>query len=50
MANNLKTTTLVFALRDEKKEQMFAMTKSVGLIKELVNKSLYLLLNDKSFA
>lgn len=47
-ANNLKTATLVSALRDEKKEYTLALTKSVGLIKELADKSLHPLLNNKS--
>ncbi len=49
-ANDLKTATLVSTLRDEKKEYTLALTKSVGIIKELVDKSLYPLLNNKSSA
>ncbi len=37
-------------LRDEKKDYTFALTKSAGIIKELVDKSCYPLLDDKSFA
>lgn len=47
--NNLKTTILVFALKNEKNEYALALTKSIGLIKELVDKSLHFLLNNKSF-
>ncbi len=49
-ANDLKTATLVSALRNEKKEYTLALTKSAGIIKELVDKSLHPLLNDKSSA
>lgn len=47
---DLKSLTLVLALRDEKKDQFIALIKSVGLIKKLVNKTLYPLLNNKTAA
>lgn len=47
--NNLKTATLVFALKNKKKKYIFALTKSVSIITELINKNLYLLLDNKSF-
>lgn len=37
-------------LKDKKKDYHIDLTKNVGLIKELVDKSLYPLLNDKSAA
>ena len=49
-AADLRPSTLVSALRDEKKDHLTALTKSAGLIKELVDKSLYLLLNNKTAA
>lgn len=49
VVNNLKTITLVSALKDKKKEYNLALTKSARLIKELVDRSFYLLLDDKSF-
>lgn len=48
--NDLKTTILVFALRDGKKEYTLALTKSAGLIKKLEDKNLHQLLYNKSFA
>lgn len=48
-ANDLKTAILVFVLRDEKKEYNLALTKIVGLIKKLLDKSLHPLLDDKTF-
>lgn len=47
VTNNLKTMTLVFALRDKKKEYTFALIKSTGIIKEFVDKNLYPLLDNK---
>ncbi len=48
--NDLKTATLVSVLKDEKQEYTLALTKSAGIIKELVDKSLHPLLDDKSSA
>ncbi len=39
---------LVSALRDEKKNHLIALTKSAGIIKELVDKNLHPLLNGKT--
>ena len=47
---DLRPSTLVSALRDEKKDHLIALTKSAGLIKELVDKSLHPLLNNKTAA
>lgn len=47
---DLSPSTLVSALRDEKKDHLIALTKSAGLIKELVDKSLHPLLNNKTAA
>lgn len=47
---DLRPATLVAALRDEKKDHPVALTKSAGLIKELVDKSLHPLLNNKTAA
>lgn len=49
-AADLRPATLVAALRDEKKDYLIGLTKSADLIKELVDKSLHPLLNDKSAA
>lgn len=49
-AADLRPSTLVSALRDEKKDHLIALTKSAGLIKELVDKSLHPLLSNKSAA
>ena len=49
-AADLRPSTLVSALRDEKKDHLIALTKSAGLIKELVDKSLHPLLNNKTAA
>lgn len=38
------------ALRDEKKDHLAALTKSAGIIRELVDKSLHLLLHNKTAA
>lgn len=43
-------STLVLALKDEKKDHLIALTKTASLIKELVEKSLNLLLNNKTIA
>ena len=50
MEVDLKPSTLVSALRDEKKDQINALIKSAGIIKELVNKSLHPLLKNKTAA
>lgn len=47
-AADLKPATFVAALRDKKKDYLVGLTKSIRLIKELVNKSLHPLLNDKN--
>ena len=39
---DLRTNMLVAALRDEKKDHLIALTKSAGIIKELVDKNLQL--------
>lgn len=44
---DLKLSTLVLALRDKKKDHFMALTKSAGLILELVHKSLHPLVNNK---
>lgn len=49
-ANNPKTTILVFVLRDKKKKYILALTKSISIIREFVDKSLHPLLDDKSSA
>ena len=49
-AADLRPLTLVSALRDEKKDQLIALTKSAGLIKELVDKNLHPPLNNKTAA
>lgn len=41
---------LVLVLRDKKKDHLITLTKSTGLIKEVVDKSLHLLLNNKTTA
>ncbi len=46
-AVDLRTNMLVSALRDEKKDHLIALTKSAGIIKELVDKNLHPLLNGK---
>lgn len=45
---NLRPSTFVTALQDEKKDHLIGLTKSADLIKELVNKSLHLLLSNKN--
>ena len=45
---DLRPSTLVSALRDEKKDYLIALTKSAGIIKELVDKNLHPLLNGKT--
>lgn len=47
---DLKSLTLVLVLRNEKKNQFITLIKSVGLIKKLVNKNFYPLLNNKTAA
>lgn len=49
-AADLRPATLVAALRAEKKDHLAALTKSAGLIKELVDKSLHSLLHNKTAA
>ena len=46
----MRPSTLVSALRDKKKDHFIALTKNAGLIKELVDKSLHSLLNNKTTA
>lgn len=50
VAVDLRPSTLVSALRDEKKDHFIALTKSAGLILEMVDKSLHPLLDDKTAA
>lgn len=47
-AVDLRPSTLVSALRDEKKDYLNTLTKSAGLIKELVDRSLHPLLHEKT--
>ncbi len=47
---DLRPATLVAALRDEKKDYHVGLTKSAGLIRELVDKTIHPLLNNKSAA
>ena len=49
-AVDLRSSTLVEALKDEKKDHFIALTKSAGLIQEMVDKSLHPLLDDKTAA
>ena len=49
-AADLRPSTLVSVLRDEKKDHFTALTKSAGLIIQLVDKSLHPLLDDKTAA
>ena len=49
-AEDLWLSMLASALREEKKDFLAALSKSAGLIKELVDKSLHPLLSDKSAA
>lgn len=44
---DLKLFIFVLALKNKKKDHFITLTKSVSMTKELVNKSLYLLLNNK---
>ena len=50
MAADLRPPTFVAALRDEKKDYLAGLIKSAGLIKKLVDKSLYPHFNYKSAA
>lgn len=50
MLKDLRSVTLVSALRDEKKNYYIGLTKSAGQIKVFVDKSVYLLVNNKSAA
>lgn len=43
-----RLSTFVLALKDKKNDHLIALTKSVSLIKELFDKSFYLLLNKKT--
>lgn len=45
---NLKPSTFIATLRNEKKDHLVELIKSTDLINELFDKSLYLLLSDKS--
>lgn len=47
---NLKFFIFIWALRDKKKNYLIILTKNISLIKKLVNKTLYLLLNKKIIA
>lgn len=47
---DLRPSTLVLALRDEKKDHVIALRNRTRLILELVNKSFYFFLNNKSVA
>lgn len=47
---DLRPLILVATFRDKKKDYHVGLTKSAGLIKKLVNKSLYPFLNYKSVA
>ena len=49
-AVDLRPSTLVAALRDEKKDHFIALTKSASLIQEMVDKNVHPLLNDKTAA
>ena len=49
-AEDLRPSMLASALREEKKDFLAALSKSAGLIKELVDKSLHPLLSEKSAA
>lgn len=50
VAVDLRPFILVSVLRDEKKDDLIALTKSADLIFELVEKSLHPLLDDKTIA
>ncbi len=45
---DIRLSTLVSALRDEKKDYLTGLTKSAGIIQEPVNKNLHPLLNGKT--
>ena len=47
-AVDLRLLILVSALKDEKKDHFITLTKSAGWILKLIDKSLYLLLSNKS--
>lgn len=47
--NNLMTTLYVFAVKNKKKKIYIHLDKEKDLIKELVNKNLNFLFNDKSY-
>lgn len=47
---DLRLATLMAALRDKKKDNYIGLTKSAGLIRELVDKTIYYLLINKSAA
>lgn len=50
VVNNLKTATLVFTLRDKKKKYNLVLTKSIGILKELIDKNFHPLSDDKCAA
>ena len=45
---NLGPAILAATLRDEKKNYLVTLTKSAGIILELIDKSFYLLLQNKT--
>lgn len=45
---DLRLSTFVLALKDEKKNYLIGLTKSAGIIQELINKNLHPLLNSKT--
>lgn len=47
---DLRPANLVALLRDKKKDHFATLTKNADLIKELIDKSLYLLLYNKTVA
>ncbi len=49
-AEDLRPFMLAAALRDRKKDYLIALTKSAGIIQELVDKSLHPLLHNKTSA
>ena len=49
-SEDLRPSMLAAALRDERKDYLVALTKSASIIQELVDKSLHLLLHNKTSA
>ncbi len=49
-SEDLRPSMLAAALRDEKKNYLIALTKSAGIIQELVDKNLHPLLHNKTTA